>query len=78
MQLRTAYDNATEQFVASLSASDGNGQELRFDSAETFRTWLQALEVRLEREHWTAAGDPVLLPTGWPNQRLGRRETRQP
>jgi hypothetical protein len=71
MRLRTAYDNATQQFVATLAAADGNEQELRFDSLGAFRAWLQALEARLEREQWNAAGDPVLLPTGWPDQRLG-------
>jgi hypothetical protein len=70
MRLRTAYDNATRQFVATLAGPDGNEQELRFESAEAFRTWLRALEVRLEREQWTAAGDPVLLSTGWPDKRL--------
>jgi len=30
-------------------------QHVRFESAETFRRWLQALEARLEREQWTAA-----------------------
>jgi hypothetical protein len=70
MRLRTAYDNETKQFVATLAAADGSEQELRFDTAEVFRAWLQALEARLEREHWTPDGPPMLLPTGWPDRPL--------
>jgi len=70
IRLRTAYDNAAKQFVATLMASNGHEQHVRFDSADAFRAWLQALEIRLERARWTAAGDPVLLPTGWPHRRL--------
>jgi len=71
MRLRTAYDNETKQFVAKLAASDGSEQELRFDTADAFRGWLQALEARLEREDWTPDGPPTLLPTGWPDRPLG-------
>jgi hypothetical protein len=60
MRLRTAYDNATKQFVATLAGFDGNEDHVRFDSAEAFRTWLQALEERLEREQRTAADDLVV------------------
>jgi hypothetical protein len=37
MRLRTTYDNATQHFVATLAAAEGNDPELRFDSAEAFR-----------------------------------------
>jgi hypothetical protein len=71
LRLRTAYDNATKAFVATITASDGEEQCLRFDNAEAFRAWLLALETRLEQEHWTADGPPMLLPSGWPDKRLG-------
>jgi hypothetical protein len=71
MRLRTAYDNATKQFVATLAGCDGIEDHVRFDSREAFRAWLHALEARLEREHRDAAGDPVVLSTDWPGKRRG-------
>ena len=71
MRLSAAFDNATEQCVATLAGCDGIEDCVRFDSAESFRSWLQDLQARLEREHSAAVADPVLLPTGWPNRRLG-------
>jgi hypothetical protein len=71
MRLHTGYDNTTNEFVATITAPDGTEQQLRFDSMEAFRAWIHALEARLEREQWTAAGHPVLLPNGWPDKRLG-------
>ena len=67
MRLYTAYDNATKQFVATLAACNGIEEHVRFDSAKAFRTWLDALEVRLEREQRAAAREPARLPTSSPN-----------
>jgi hypothetical protein len=60
MRLYTAYDNATKQYVATLAGCDGVEEHVRFASAKAFRTWLGALEARLEREQ--NAADPAPLP----------------
>jgi hypothetical protein len=70
LRLRTAFDNETQEFLATIAAPDGREQELRFVTVEAFRDWLQAFEARLDRERWIAAGAPVLLPTGWPDKPL--------
>jgi hypothetical protein len=68
MRLRTAFDNETQEFVATIASSDGSEQELRFVTAAEFHEWLHAFENRIERERWIADGAPVLLPTGWPDK----------
>ena len=72
MRLITAYDNDTKEFVATVMWSHGRDDQTRFASLDAFRNWLTSLEDSLAREHWRSTGPPVLLPDGWPDERLER------
>jgi len=61
MHLRATYNNATKQFRATLAMSDGREDQVRFDSAAAFRSWLDTLEAQVEREQRIETGDSVLL-----------------
>ena len=70
LRLHTAYDNDTKEFVATVVRSQGRHDQTRFSSLNSFRQWLQAFEASLEREQWKPDGPPIVLPEGWPDERL--------
>jgi hypothetical protein len=66
MRLYATYNQATKHVVATVARLDGNETHVWFDSPAAFRTWLEALEAKVEREHTAAAGDRLLLQMGSP------------
>ena len=66
MRLCATFNSATKQCVATFARADGSESAAWFASAEAFRTWLEALEARVEREHRAAVGARMLLQTGSP------------
>jgi len=74
MRLCATYNNATKQFVATLAKCDGTEAHVWFASSEAFRTWLDALETKVEREHRAAASARLLLQR-LPDERLGAGNT---
>ena len=71
LKIETRYDNDSSEFVAIVRYPDGHEQTTRFTEADEYGVWLEMFERSLEQEHWTRhSGGPVVLPEGWPNNRL--------
>ena len=70
LQVETRYDNHTAEFVVIVESTDGDHSTERFKSMRDFKARLVELEHRLESEHWTNGGPPLLAPDGFPNRRV--------
>jgi hypothetical protein len=70
LQLETAFDNETSEFVVTRVWSDGRRETERFMNLEEFRARLVAIEQQLEAERWKNSGPPLLVPEGFPNKRF--------
>jgi len=64
LTLETRFENATGEYVATVTGRGGPPMTVRFASSEAFRDWLLAQERELLAEQWTADGAHV-LPDGW-------------
>ncbi len=69
LQLETAYDNETAEYVAVVQYPDGRKETERFPDADSFRDWLMAFEDKLSDDRFIRRGPPVVLPYGWPRGR---------
>ncbi len=65
LTLETRYDNATQEFVGTLTGLGGPPIEKRFASPEAFREWIVGIEQDLAAQQWKADGGPHILPDGW-------------
>lgn len=70
LRLETRYDNATSEYVLIVRWADGHEDTERFTDREAYRQRLVALESRLETDRWVRHGPPIIVPDGWPDQRL--------
>jgi len=69
LAVETRYDNDTREYVATVTGAAGAVDTSRFPDAESFRTWLLALEHELTRQNWKPDGTPHILPDGWPDKK---------
>ena len=70
LRLETRYDNKTSEFLVVVSYPDGRERTEQFATLEDFRRCLQAFEHVLHQQHWTGRNGPIVLPYGWPDERL--------
>jgi hypothetical protein len=73
MQLETRYDNDKSEFVIAIQHPDGHHESERFSDIDVFQQRMMVLEKQFEAEQWTQSGRPLLIPAGFPNQRLASR-----
>ena len=69
LKAETRFDNQTGEYVLILHWPDGREETERFPDPTSFQRRLEALNQRLEAEHWRPDGPPQLLPNGWPRSR---------
>ncbi|MGH9142864.1 MAG: hypothetical protein ACRD3J_02040, partial [Thermoanaerobaculia bacterium] len=56
LQLETAYDNETAEYVAVVQHPDGRKETARFSDADSFRDWLMAFEDKLSDDRFVRRG----------------------
>jgi hypothetical protein len=69
LRLETRYDNDALEFVMTVEWPDGTRNVERFAGVTAFRARLVEMERLLESERWMHDGPPVILTSGWPQQR---------
>ena len=65
LRIETSFDNATSEYVLTLSRGQQNETTERFRDSESFGTRIEVLQKELARDRWTPAGPPILLKDGW-------------
>jgi hypothetical protein len=70
LTLETRYDNDTSEFVVVVHYPDGHDHCERFNDGDKFRQLLEAFEQNLVAHRWTGRSGPLILPYGWPTNRL--------
>lgn len=68
LRLETRFDNETREYVGILTFPNGRQNIRRFDTAASFRTWLETIEHDLAGQRWAPDGPPHILPDGWPDK----------
>ena len=69
LTLETRYDAVEARFVVCVQWPDGREQTEHFPNLGALQRWLTAFEHLLETEHWRPR-NTVILPYGWPTNRL--------